>query len=76
MSAASDNLRTNQGQLDMDGVEVRVSRQAVCETLEQHAELLAAAKEAKKYLEPNLVEPGRTVFWRLVEAITKAEGGA
>lgn len=37
-------------------------------------ELLEAAKAAKKYLEPNLVEPGRTVFWNLVAAIAKAEG--
>jgi hypothetical protein len=37
-------------------------------------ELLEAAKAAKKYLEPDLVEPGRTVFWKLVAAIAKAEG--
>jgi hypothetical protein len=35
MSAASDNLRTNQRQLDADGCEVGVSRQAVDETLEE-----------------------------------------
>lgn len=38
-------------------------------------ELLAVCRKAKKYLEPDLVEPGRTVFWALVEAIKKAEGG-
>lgn len=48
MSRATDNLRDNQGQLDMDGVEVRVSRQAVCETLEQYAELLDAAKQGEE----------------------------
>lgn len=37
-------------------------------------ELLEACKAAKKYLEPDLVEPGRTVFWNLVAAIKKAEG--
>jgi len=37
-------------------------------------ELLAACKMAKKYLEPVLDEPGRTVFWTLVDAIMKAEG--
>lgn len=42
MSAASDNLKSNQRQLDMDGVEVGVSRQAVEETLEQYADMLAA----------------------------------
>ena len=36
--------------------------------------LLTACKEAKKYLEPDLVEPGRTVFWRLVDSIHVAEG--
>lgn len=37
-------------------------------------DLLSACKAAKKYLEPNLTEPGRTVFWMLVDAIAKAEG--
>jgi hypothetical protein len=36
-------------------------------------DLLEACKQAKKYLEPDLVEPGRTVFWNLVAAIAKAE---
>lgn len=40
------------------------------------ADLLEACKAAKKYLEPDLVEPGRTVFWSLVNAIAKAEGRA
>lgn len=40
-------------------------------------DLLEACKAAKKHLEPDLVEPGRTVFWSLVSAIAKAEvGGA
>lgn len=45
MSAATDNLRNYQQQLDMDGVIVGVSRQAVHETLEQYAEMLAALKD-------------------------------
>jgi len=47
-----------------------------------HARLIAAApalleacEEAKKYLEPDLVEPGRTVFWKLVAALKAAKGG-
>jgi len=35
--------------------------------------VLDAAKAAKKYLEPDLVEPGRTVFWNLVSALAKAQ---
>lgn len=37
-------------------------------------ELLAAAKQARDFLIDDLVEPGRTVFWKLVAAINKAEG--
>lgn len=37
-------------------------------------DLLAACIAAKKYLEPDLVEPGRTVFWKLVDALKKARG--
>lgn len=39
-----------------------------------YGDLLAACEQARKYLEPDLVEPGRTVFWGLVSAIAKAEG--
>jgi hypothetical protein len=39
-------------------------------------ELLAACEQAKKYLETDLVEPGRSVFWNLVAAIAKATGKA
>lgn len=38
---------------------------------EVNAALLAACKDAKKHLESDLVEPGRTVFWKLVAAIAK-----
>lgn len=37
-------------------------------------DLLAACEKAKKFLVPDLVEPGRTVFWELVFAIRKANG--
>ncbi len=36
-------------------------------------DLLAACKMAKEYLVPDLIEPGRTVFWALVAAIDQAE---
>ena len=42
MSAASDNLKSNQRQLDMDGCEVGVSRQAVDETTTQYDAMLEA----------------------------------
>lgn len=51
MSAATDDLRDHQQQLDMDGVIVGVSRQAIHETLEQHAEMLAALKVSLTALE-------------------------
>lgn len=40
------------------------------------ADLLKVCIEAKNYLVAGLVEPGRTVFWNLVNAINKAEGRA
>lgn len=39
-------------------------------------DLYEACEQAKKYLERDLVEPGRTVFWNLVAALAKARGGA
>lgn len=44
MSAASDNLRNNQKQLDADGCMVGVSRQAVGETLVEYDAMLGALK--------------------------------
>lgn len=44
MSAASDNLRTNQKQLDMDGCMVGVSREALETVLTERDSLLAALK--------------------------------
>jgi len=40
-----------------------------------HDVLLEACEGAKKYLEPDLVEPSRTVFWKLVAALKAAKGG-
>lgn len=44
MHPAIENLRDCQRQLDMDGCEVAVSRQALDETLEVLADLLSASK--------------------------------
>ena len=44
MSAASDNLRNSQEQADFDGTMVRVSRQAVEETLAEYDAMLAALR--------------------------------
>lgn len=42
MTAASENLRSNQEQADMDGCMVKVSRQAVGETLAQYDDFTEA----------------------------------
>ena len=42
MSAAAENLKSHQRQLDADGTEVGVSRQALDEALSEYAELLGA----------------------------------
>jgi len=39
-------------------------------------ELFEACEAAKKHLKYDLVEPGRTVFWKLVDALKKAKGNA
>lgn len=36
-------------------------------------ELWMACELAKEFLKPDLVEPGRTVFWKLVKALASAE---
>ena len=53
-----------------------MARDRILSLSKQCADLLEACKAAKKFLEPDLVEPGRAVFWNLVEAIKKAEGRA
>jgi hypothetical protein len=45
MSEASDNLAANQRQLDMDGCEVGVSRQAVEETLAEYVRMRDALEK-------------------------------
>jgi hypothetical protein len=45
-------LRENQKQLDMDGIMVGVSRQALEEVLASHAALLAALKEIARQTSP------------------------
>lgn len=52
--------------------EARAKRIALCRN--SHDGLVEACKAAKEYLEPDLVEPGRTVFWNLVKALKAAEG--
>jgi len=42
MSAGTKNLMANQRQLDMDGCEVGVSRQALEETLSEHTAMVEA----------------------------------
>lgn len=47
MTDAIENLRDNQRQLDCDGVEVGVSRQALCELLDAIAELRVERDKAR-----------------------------
>lgn len=74
MSQETENMKANQRQLDMDGCEVGVSRQALEECLEQHAELLNILKwllrESENYMD---AEHNQTVFMAAHEAIAKAE---
>lgn len=71
MSAGSENLKSNQRQLDMDGCEVGVSRQAVDETLEQYDAMLVALKWAA-----TVIRPGSDLHNDMIAAIAKAEGAA
>ena len=54
--------------------EQQANAEFIVRAMSSHDDLLEACKAAKKYLEPDLVEPGRTVFWQLVAAIAKATG--
>jgi len=54
--------------------DLELTRAALERERELKTELLVVCELAKKYLEPDLVEPGRTVFWKLVKAIAKAKG--
>jgi hypothetical protein len=52
----------------------RAAERAIAEAREMSQLLLEACKMAKFHLQPDLVEPGRTVFWKMVDVINKAEG--
>ncbi len=74
MSAATENLKASQRQLDADGCHVGVSRQALEECLEQHSELLETLqwllREAENYMD---AEHNQTVFAAAHAAIKRAE---
>lgn len=57
---------------DQEVEEVANELKANADLIAAAPDLLEACQAAKRYLEPDLVEPGRTVFWKLVEAIKKA----
>jgi len=52
--------------------EDRANAEFIARACNTHDKLLEACKAAKMHLQPDLVEPGRTVFWKLVAAIAKA----
>lgn len=54
----------------------RENQEANARLIATAPDLLEACRLAKKHLEPDLIEPGRSVFWALVAAIAKAEGAA
>lgn len=49
MSAAADNLRTSRRQIDMDGCEVGVSRQALDETLDELDAMRASLRAIRNH---------------------------
>lgn len=51
----------------------KIIRDRVIHRVNAHDDLVAACKKAKKHLECDLVEPGRTVFWELVAALANAQ---
>jgi hypothetical protein len=60
--------------LDADGVPVgREDAVDIVRACNNFDQLLAVCKAAREYLIPDLVEPGRTVFWKLNAVITEAE---
>lgn len=50
MSAASENLRNNQKQADMDGCMVQVSRQAVDEVLAEYDRMRALLARGRRWI--------------------------
>lgn len=70
MSAAVENLKSNQRQLDMDGCEVGVSRQALDEAISEYSELMEALKP---FAEPHKMGDNYVQFApRLIEAARTA----
>ncbi len=77
-SIVSDEMEICIANIERDGgyEALAPERDANARLIAAAPDLLAACKLAKKFLEPDLVEPGRTVFWALVGVIKKAEGSA
>lgn len=71
MSAASDNLRNNQEQCDLDGCMVKVSRQAVEETLAEYDQMLALLIDLYKHSYATLADHAR-----VLDVVEKASPGA
>lgn len=71
MSAATENMRNNQEQADRDGIMVKVSRQAVDETLAEYDAMLDALKIAENVIERNF--PNGSALISVRAAIAKAE---
>lgn len=80
MSAASDNLRSNQEQADFDGTMVRVSRQAVEETLAEYDTMLEALRTIGGVLSSRKQIQSDDELWaaysQVIAAVTKATGAA
>lgn len=73
MHQAIENLKTNQRQLDADGCEVGVSRQALNETLEIVAVMFAALEQADETIGYSDLRQG-TGHAVIDAAIAKAKG--
>lgn len=61
--------RLEEAERERDEARRRITQQA-----REIASLKEAAMAAKAFLVRELEEPGRTVFWKLVDALAKAEG--
>lgn len=87
-SAAARNLRSRQRQLDMDGCEVGVSRQALEEVLTEYAGLLESLTEVCDWISgclaadddsmpaPEMLRETERLAAKARAAIAKATGGA
>ncbi len=72
MSAATENLRDHQEQADADGTMVKVSRQAIDETLAEYAALLTACAWAEAALSPFSKSPAEKSGISLLRAAIAA----